>query len=523
MKAIFYLYRRTLYNRIRQALRKPITFFYILFIGFYFIAIPSSLRTFAAELHMDSPSGMTILLTLLAFWMIPANVIAYTKRKGLVYRGSDTHFLFPTPISPKKVLLYAHLRTLPVVLLMNLFVTLLGKVVFGVSWWRVAVYFVFSVLMENVLEICLMLLFYGSEHINEKRRSFIIKGAYGLVLVLLAMALGTYIMKGFSLESISGLLHSGAVQMVPIIGWYVAVLHLIFMGASFYSVLGTALYGLLLAALLVGAVRMRSEGGFYEDAIKFADDYEEAISRNRRGEINKGIGRKEKFGRAKVSYQGGGAKAIFYRQLLEYKKTRFFLFDITTVMALGGGIFIAWLYRMEGGFGSFTNFIIPAAGAYLIFCFTAFQGKWSKELAVPYTYLIPDTPFHKLWYATALQHVQALVNGLLLTLPGCIVMELSPLTAVLCVALYVSLNANKLYAYAVAQALVGNVLGRTAKQLLQLLLQGIGIGIGVMFGILGMIIGGVDVAYLIMTVILLAENLIFMTIAMLNFYKMETA
>lgn len=523
MNAICYLYWHTICNRIKKSLRKPVTYFYIIFIIFYFTAVPSSLKMLAEEFSMVSPSGMTMLMTLVAFWSIPANVIAYTKRKGLIYRGSDAHFLFPTPISPKKVLMYAHLRALPVTILLNLFVTVVGMTVFEVVWWRVAIYFIFSVLIENVLEASMMLLLYGSERIDEKLRKWIIKGAYGLVLVLIAMALGTYIMKGFSLEIVAELLHSGAIQMVPVIGWYVAVLHLIFMGVSFYSVLGTVLYMLLLVVLLFGAIRMHCEGGFYEDAAKFADDYEEAVARNRRGEINRGIGKKEKLGKARVSYQGGGAKAIFYRQLLEYKKSRFFLFDFTTVMALGGGIFIAWLYSMEDGFGSFTPFIIPVASAYLVFCFTSFQGKWSKELTSPYTYLIPDTSFHKLWYATALQHVQALICGLLITLPGWFVMKLSPLTAVLSVLLYVSLNANKLYAYAVAEALVGNTLGRTGKQLLQLLLQGIGISIGVLIGILGMVAGGVDAAYFVMCVVLLAENALFMTVAMFNFYKMETA
>lgn len=61
---------------------------------------------------------------------------------------------------------------------------------------------------------------------------------------------------------------------------------------------------------------------------------------------------------------------MFYRQLLEYKKTRYFIFDVNTLMAALGGAGIAWLYVREGGFGDFSAYVIPVVSAYLIFIFT---------------------------------------------------------------------------------------------------------------------------------------------------------
>lgn len=157
MGAIGYLYRKTLLNRVRMALRKPVTYFYAALILFYMICLPFSLRTLTENGGIDSPGSMAGVLTLFAFWLIPGNLIAYAKRKGLVYRNCDIHFMFPSPISPKQILLYAHLRTVPMQILLNLFGVICGNLMFHVPTWKLAVYFLFSLGMENVLECCVML------------------------------------------------------------------------------------------------------------------------------------------------------------------------------------------------------------------------------------------------------------------------------------------------------------------------------------------------------------------------------
>lgn len=128
-----------------------------------------------------------------------------------------------------------------------------------------------------------------------------------------------------------------------------------------------------------------------------------------------------------------------------------------------------------------------------------------------------------MWYATAMQHVQSLVNGLIITLPLAIVMKMDPVMAFLCVVFYVVLSANKLYSLAVAEAAVGATMGRVGKQLFQLFIQGIVIGAAVLGAVLGYFLGGMNLAYLLMDVCLLAATLVFMVLATLNFYKMETA
>lgn len=523
MGAVGYLYRRTLANRVKKALHKPVTYVYIVIILFYLCIMPFSLRVMAEEFRISSPDGMAAVLTIFAFWTVPGNLVAYAKRKGLVYRNSDVHFLFPSPVGPKKVLLYAHIRTLFMRVLLNLFAVVCGVIVFRVAAWRLGLYALFSLVVENVMEGCIMLMLYGSERIDEDQRKWVVRAAYGLIGVLVFIGVYYYLIQGLSPATLGNFLNSDAVKVVPIVGWYISVIHLLFCGVSTMSVLGTLLYFCLLAAVVLGAARMKCTGAFYEDAAKFAEDYEEVLQVNRQGGARMRIGKKQKFGRASVNWKGTGARALFYRQLLEYKKSRFFIFDVNTLFCLGAGIVIAWLYVREGSFGGVEPYIIPMVSAYITFIFTTLNGKWAKELKSPYTYLIPDSAFAKLLNATAIQLIQCLINGVLITVPGAVVMGMSPVTAALCVAACAVFASNKLYALAVAEIIVGGTLGTVGKQLFQMFIQCFVIMAAVLGAVLGYMISGVILAYCMMNAALILFTAAFMAAAALNFYKMETA
>jgi len=181
MGALGYLYRRTVVNRVKAALRKPVTYVYGFFILVYLIAVPFSFKILLEEFGGANPGGMAAVLTLFGFWMLPANLISYAKRKGLVYRNCDVHFMFPSPIKPKSVLLYAHIRTLLVQLLLNVFVAVIAALLFHVEIWRVVIYFFFALVIENIMEAGLMMLSYGSENLTEKHRKVLVILSYGLI------------------------------------------------------------------------------------------------------------------------------------------------------------------------------------------------------------------------------------------------------------------------------------------------------------------------------------------------------
>ena len=522
MKTIWFLYKKNLKNRVRRAVRKPVTYVYLALILLYLTAVPFSIYILLSEMGWQSPDMLAALITVIAFWLIPANLVSYARRKGLIFRPGDVHLLFPSPVSPKMILLYAHIKTLTIYVLVGILVALAGIFIFRASLWQVGAYFAVSMILQNLLEGSLMILLYGSEKLGEKGRGAVRFFCYGVIGVFVLIALAVYLRQGLSMESILGYLHGDAVQMVPVVGWYIALVHLIMTGPTAVNLICSALYLVCVAAALCLALRMPCSGDYFEDAMKFAEDYEELRQKKRDGEVAR-LGRKEKYKAARVSYKGGGAKAIFYKQLLEYKKSRFFFFDSTTIILTGVSVFLAYTFTDKVDMAGYRQFIIPGVMMYMVFCMSSVQGKWGKELKSPYTFLIPDTSFRKLWYATLLEHVKSVICGALLAVPCGIILQLPVSQVALSIPVYVCLMACKLYSTVLTEALVGNILGRVGKQLFQMLLQGIVSGVGIAAAVVGVTMFTLEAGYLIMILLLVLETAGLMAAATGCFQNAESA
>ncbi len=518
---LFFLYKTTMKNRIRKALRKPVTYLYMVFVIGYMVLIFGSFRAIFADMDGgESASTLTALLTVFTFFMIPANLISYCKRKGLIFRQSDIHFLFPAPVGPKSILLYAHVKTVMMELILNLVLTVGGVLWFHMPVWKMLVYLLISCVIDNIMEASMMVLCYGNEILGPKQMGIFRLFLYAVLGVFVLIGVMLYVREEAGFGVVVTYLHSSAIQMVPVIGWYIAMLHLLFMGPTVWNVAGTALYFVTVLILFVMAVRMRCLGAYYEDAIKFADDYEEARQRGKKGEMAV-VGWKKKYKKASVTYKGSYAKALFYRQYLEYKKNRFFIFGFYTLVCLIIGIGLA-VIAYRGQLGEMAPFAILGVMAYLTFIFAGYSGKWGKELTRPYTFLIPDSAFHKLWYATLMEHIRALADGCLITLPTAFVLGIPFLQTVLIIAVYICLQACKLYAEVMLEALLGNILGSVGKQFARIFFEGLVIAFGVAGAAVGTLLVSLEVGLAALIVIMALLTAVMMVIASLNFKRMES-
>ena len=522
--AFFYLYRKSFKNRVKKALHKPVTYLYLVLAILYFAMIFGSFQVTFDQLckgtGIERASVLTVILTVLALFLIPANLISYSKRKGLIFRPSDIHFLFPAPVSPKGVLLYAHVRTVFMELVLNVTLTIGGVLWFHMPVWKMLLFLLFSCIVENILEASLMVVCYGNERLSRRQMFVFQLLMYALMGSFVLIGIAVYMKEGTGFGAVAEYLHGPAIQMTPVVGWYIALLHLFFLGPTTVNVVCSILYFLAVFLLFVLAVRMKCTGAYYEDAIKFAEDYEEARQKNRKGEMAI-TGWKQKYGRATVAYKGSYAKALFYRQLLEYKKSRFFIFGFYTLLCFGIGITLAILGSKED-WGDMAPFVILGVMAYLTFIYAAYTGKWGKELTKPYTYLIPDSAFRKLWYATLMEHVRSLVDGCLLTLPPSLALGLPVFQIALILVVYVCLQACKLYAEVMVEAFLGNILGSVGKQFARLFFEGLVIGLGIMGAALGTILVSLEVGMVVLIVVAASLTAVMMIIASINFERMES-
>lgn len=270
------------------------------------------------------------------------------------------------------------------------------------------------------------------------------------------------------------------------------------------------------------AYRMPCNGDYYEDAAKFADTYAEMIRRKKNGEMVMGLEeKKKKFRHMTVRYQAVGAKAIFYRQLLEYRKERTFIFSKMTLLNLVIGIVMAFAMRETAQESGIPQIFLLGILTYMTLIFSGYLGKWETEIKTPYLYLIPDSPVKKLWYSTLMEHVKAFVDGVLLCVPIGILWQVNVWEVILGILIYTILQANRMYSKVLAQCVVGDVLGRTGQDVVRAFFQMFVLGIGVMAAALAGIFISMDLVFPIALIYSMIVTVIIGLIAAIRFDSME--
>ncbi len=522
MKALVYLTWRSFVNNIKRAVKKPVTLLLMIFLAVYAAYVLLAVGKLVTELHFDSTEGLLALLSVWTIYMFFSNFIGYSSRKGIIFRPGHPHFVFPAPISPKLVLIYSAWMNYLLSVVINLLFVLAGMTVFGVEPWRMALFFLVGSVLEILLEGSLMVFLYT----NETLPQWLIKGlCLGIKVFLVAMTLffiWYFRREGFNLETVSAFFNWPGLRMVPVVGWNIAVYHLILSEATRLDVICTALYLCTVAGMFLIARTMRCEGAYYEDAAKFADDYAEMKRRKNSGETVYEIGgKKRKLRRISGEYQASGAKAIFYRQLLEYKKERYFVFNTVTLINLAASVIMAFALRETVVESGAAQIFLLGVAAYMILVFSGTPGKWEMELKTPYLFLIPDTPFRKLWYATLMEHVKSLADGILLCIPMGVVWRISPVWIIMTTLIYTVLQANKLYTKVIAQCMVGDFFGKTGQDIIRMILQMFILGIGIIASVVAGIILNMNFIFPIILIYSVTITIVMGALASVRFDTME--
>ncbi len=488
MRALIYLTKRSLINNLKRAVRKPSTLIALIFGIAYGIFVVVTLASLAVTTKFDSVYGLIVILTLWSIYMTLGNFMSYSSRKGIIFRPAHAHFVFPSPLNPKAVLINSAWMNYLMSAVVWILLAICGITVFQVPFFQVILLFLTGCVLEITFEVAAIIFLYTNDHLPQKLISAV-RTAIKIFLIAFTLAVVLYFRRnGLSLETASAFINSPALQMIPVIGWQIAAYRLILLGPTTLNIICTALYALTVVLSAVGAFRMKCDGGYYEEAAKFADDYAELKKRQKNGEMVFGLGgKKRKFRRVRETLGGRGAKAVFYRQLLEYKKERFFFFDKMTVISIALAFLFAYgLSEAADGPEMGAVFLLGVV-AYVSLVMSGYLGKWENELKSPYLYLIPDSPFRKMWYATLMEHIKALVNGSIICIPVGIIWHVGPVEIIYCILIYTVIQADRLYTTVIAQWLVGEIFGKTGQNVIRMFIQmtllGLGAGAAVLVGI----------------------------------------
>lgn len=524
MKGLIYLYQRTITNRIKKSLKRPKTYVALIFIILYALMILWSFGMMIKDAKIATPENLVTILSCIVLFIIPSNIISYSKRHGLLFRPSEVHFVFPSPVSPKTILMFTGIKSFAMNILIGIAIFIVGITWFHTGVWQMLLYFLFFVVFESILEASIIIFCYGNERLHERFFKGLTFVMYAFMAVMVGIAIYLLMTREAEFSVIREFLALPVIQLIPVVGWNIAVAHLIFVGPDVINVIGTVLFLVSTVAMFTAARKMKCTGEYFEDAMKFAEEFQVKRENAKKGIVSTGFGKKKKYKDASVEYKGNYAKAIYFRQLLEYKKSKTFIFGWNTLLCFGLGIAIAayaYINDVEKQFGQWKVFVIPAVAAYVVFLFSGYATKWSKELENPYTFLIPASPMKKVWYSTKIEHIRSIVDGILITLPGAVILGIGPVMTVLTVLLYLCLQANRLYYGMLADAIIGKNLGNTGRNLLKVFLQGIAMSIALVAAVIGYFIWGMEAGFFLMIFVMGLLTFAGATGASVSFMKME--
>lgn len=522
MKALLYVTKRTFINKLKKALQKPVSLLLIIALILYAIFIIVTMGSLISKVHFDSIKGLVVIITMWTLLTFLMNFAGYSSRRGVLFRPSHTHFIFPAPISPKLILLHGAWMNYVLSVCVYLLFVIGGITVFGVEPWKVFLLFLVGCGMEILLETSVMVLLYTSDRFSIKAMKSIGK-AIMVFLIAVVIFIVLYFRKyGLTLESASVFVDWKGLQMIPVVGWNIAVYRMIFLGPDTLNVICSVLYFLSVALIFFAAWRMKCTGGYYEDAAKFADDYAEMKKKKANGEMVMGIGsKKKKFRRVHESIKATGAKAIFHRQLLEYKKEKYFIFSKLTLLFLVIAVVASKMMYDSVMKSGMAQAVMAGIILYATLVISSYVGKWEEELKSPYLYLIPDSPIKKLWYATLMEHFKALIDGCVFCIPFGVVWGIEPVQVVLAIITFTVLQANKIYTMILVQCILGDSLGKKGQNLVRTVIQMFILGTGgAVLGVVAAFIN-VDLVFPIVLIYSMIITVIIGLVASIRFYSME--
>ncbi|MBK5241444.1 putative ABC exporter domain-containing protein [Clostridium sp.] len=454
MKPLFYILRKTLKNHILQLKKKPgILILYLLILIFFIFIIVSSFimpQKSSVNGNADTYGAIATAAILMVAWYGVKNGI---DNGSSFFRLSDVNLVFTAPLSSKKVLIYGFIKQLYTSLFLVMF--LLFQIPNARNFLPITGAGIIIILLVAFFLIFTMsilgLLTYSITSKSSKTRN-IAKKILNIVTAIFGIALlsNIYIYKDFSKAAVSFLNNSFFIY-IPFIGWIKSILMAAVNGITYSFFIHILLCVIVIISMIYALYKLNSD--YYEDVLAATDKKEEMFAMKKSGKSNINYGRK-KFRKIKPGNIGNGSSAIFYRHLLEYKKSGIPFIDKMTLIMVGVGL--GSRYIVPGGSMSTVLYF----SIYMLFFFTS-QGKWSQELSKQFIFLIPYSSMSKLFYSTLADLIKYTIDGLVLFAVSGIIFKSNPLISILSAITYASFGAIYTYGDVLSRRFLGSVHSKT--------------------------------------------------------------
>lgn len=383
MSPLVYLTTMKAKNRFIDLLHKPLKL--VLTIGFIVLLVMNfsvSQGASFGERSLQEFKAIIFVFYLLCF-------ITETKKGfhsgGTMFSMADANLLFMSPLKPVMILFHGMLGRLGSSLIMGLafiyqFALLRSFYPVNLEDMLVAVIGYGAVVFVSQLA-GMLIYFYtcGDENRIKKAKTvfYSVCSAFGVLFSVSFVSSGS-----FTFFSAARLLTSLPMRFFPVAGWVFTSVDGVMLSDVIKITAGTVPSVVFTVAVFV--IIAFSRHGYYEDVLLSA---EKNADKKAEDGVKSVIISSGATGQMK---KGRGASAVFYKHLLENRRTKPFFITSTSLFYL----VLIGIYGFVFKSGFVSLFTLSCTVSVL----SVMSGRWLKELTMPYVYLIPEPPVKKLFF-----------------------------------------------------------------------------------------------------------------------------
>ncbi|MTI80414.1 MAG: hypothetical protein FH758_05940 [Firmicutes bacterium] len=397
------------------------------------------------------------------------NLYRGTKESSTFFSMGDVHLLFPSPISPKKILLYNMIKqsllmfVIYGVVLFALFPTLTDIV--SVNYHYIG--FMYMGYVSFVLLFGPLNFLVFAAGTKYKIQSMLRGMIYALIGAVVLYVIGSMVYYDSALQGLMQGLNVWYINYLPVVGWSRAVFMTAITGYSSFSLVALLLQILLIIGTVFYSYRLADD--YYEDVLKATEDKGLRIKNKKNIKQNQIPKLRFRKGKVEVKKVGTGPWAFVWRMMMEYKRTDLHpYFGLVTVLLLVVGITVG--YFTKNADTDLPVYIVNGVLAYVLFILSAVKAGGS-ELAKPYVFLIPGSYMQKIIAINAMDIIRMAINATIMNLALWIMLKPSLLLMIIMTLFVTSFYILNISSNFVVRLIFPNAIDQKALFPLLILLQ----------------------------------------------------
>ncbi|MBX4262312.1 putative ABC exporter domain-containing protein [Clostridium estertheticum] len=449
MKPLFYILRKSIKNWLLELKRHPAKLVvYIVCLIFLIFLLFTNKDSNRAKSILNPMLYSTIVGCFILLFTVP-DLYSSTNKGATFFRGADINLVFTSPTSLQKVLAYGFIKQIYASFIAVFFILFQSYSISrfsNIKSYGITV-IMFGLFIMLIFTSILKILLYSIASKSVKNKTLLRNIFKGLgVIILIAYFIELYVTKSPG-KAIMSMLNSPIIPYIPVYGWVREIIMASMNGISTVFIIYTILIIALGAICCYIIYSMKLD--YYEDVLASTGYKETAISASRNGEIiSMKSGKKPRVRKVQYTRKGKFASAIFWRQILEYKKTGFGLINVGTII-------YAVIAITAGLFSPFKDLAIILGGMIYLQLIFNFANKWRKDLTNQYIYMIPDHSFKKIIYVTAFDNIKNFIDGIIVFVITGILFKSSVMLIILNIVAFGSIGSLFIYGGILTRRLLG--------------------------------------------------------------------